>query len=170
MPSQIPSPDTLCTDIPPGIPYPWIPTSPDTLSPGYSTPLYPLLRYPTPWIPHSVNQIPSPQIYLPGITYLLEYPTARYPSRQIPQAPDTLAPRYSMPRYPTPNTLPPRYPTPWKGHGTRDTLAPTPQKNLGPVIPYPAPVNRHMPVKIITFQQLRWRTVIKHNHFTPYAY
>ena len=81
---------------------PGYPTSLDNLPPGYPTPYTPPSRYPTPWIP-----------------YPLGYPTPGYPTFL-----DTYPPRYSTPWKPyPPDTLHPRYPTPFlrndMGPGTR---------------------------------------------------
>ena len=81
-------------------------------------------------------------------------PTAKVASTPGGVPPYPTPPRYPTPGYPTPHipyplerTWDQRYPTPWKGHRTRDTLPSgkkpgtrdtlPPEKDLGPEIPYP---------------------------------
>ena len=92
------------------------------------TPPYPTSRYPTPRYPNPDTlppQIPNLwDILPPGMPYPLDaLPLIPYPPNALPQIPN-----------PQEGTLYQRYPTPLKGHGTRDT--------------YP-PVNRKTPVKTL---------------------
>ena len=97
-----------------------------------------------------------------------------------PTIPDTLPtwiylpPRYILPPDILPQILYPKvypthgnqlYPTPWKRHGTRNTLHPKDmepgtRKDLAPEIPYPLPVDRMTNTcEKIIFLQLHWWSV-----------